>query len=101
MIPHLILGLFAAIVKMSAEHQITHWYAVMDISLLRLLSRFGINFTLIGGPVEYHGVRQACFGGVDEVLAGIWEKHPKIWQLITANGEAWPAPANHVLSAAE
>jgi len=99
MIPHLILGLFTAIVKMSAEHHITHWYAVMDVSLLRLLVRFGINFRLMGEPVEYHGLRQPCFGSVDEILAGIWEKRPDIWQLITDNGAAWDAPPNHVMSA--
>ena len=54
-IPHLILGLFVAIVRLSAQHHITHWYAVMDVSLLRLLNRFGINFMPIGGQVDYHG----------------------------------------------
>jgi len=92
-IPHLILGLFIAIVRMSAEHNITHWYAVMDVSLLRLLSRFGINFIPIGGPVNYHGLRQPCFGSVDDVLAGIWSQRFDIWQLITADGVVWPAPS--------
>jgi len=91
-IPHLILGLFMAIVRMSAEHNIAHWYAVMDLSLLRLLSRFGINFIYIGDPVDYHGLRQPCFGSVDDVLAGIWTKRLDIWQLITADGAVWPAP---------
>jgi N-acyl amino acid synthase of PEP-CTERM/exosortase system len=98
-IPHLILGLFTAIVKLSAEHRISHWYAVMDVSLLRLLSRFGINFRPVGGQVEYHGLRQPCFGSVDEVLAGIWVKRPDIWRLITADGTVWPAPAKQVLTA--
>jgi len=92
LIPHLILGLFVAIVKLSAEHHVTHWYAVMDVSLLRLLSRFGINFIPIGEPVDYHGLRQPCFGAVDDVLAGIWGKRHDIWQLITADGSVWPAP---------
>ena len=96
-IPHLILGLFVAIVRMSAEQNITHWYAVMDLSLLRLLSRFGIDFVPIGDPVDYHGLRQPCFRSVDEVLAGIWRKRLDIWQLITADGTVWPAPANHSL----
>jgi N-acyl amino acid synthase of PEP-CTERM/exosortase system len=96
-IPHLILGLFVAIVRMSAEHNITHWYAVMDESLLRLLGRFGIDFAPIGDLVDYHGLRQPCFRSVDEVLAGIWKKRLDVWQLITANGAVWPAPANHVL----
>jgi len=91
-IPHLIVGLFVAIVKLSAEHHITHWYAVMDVSLLRLLNRFGINFMSIGAPVDYHGLRQPCFGRIDDVLAGIWNKRFDIWQLITADGAVWPAP---------
>jgi len=90
MIPHLILGLFAAIVKLSAEHHITHWYAVMDVSLLRLLTRYGINFVPVGGLVDYHGRRQPCFGSIDDVLAGIWNKRFDIWQLITADGSVWP-----------
>lgn len=98
-IPHLILGLFAAIVKMSAEHHVTHWYAVMDVSLLRLLNQFGINFRPMGELIDYHGLRQPCFGSVDEVLDGIWEKRPDIWGLITADGTVWSAPADHAVSA--
>ena len=96
-IPHLILGLFVAIVRMSAKHDITHWYAVMDVSLLRLLSRFGIHFVPVGNLVDYHGLRQPCFGSVDEVLAGIWNSRLDIWQLITVDGSVWPAPANQAL----
>ena len=92
-IPHLILGLFLAIVQMSKEHGITHWYAVMDRSLLRLLAKFGIHFNTLGDPVNYHGVRQPCFGPVDEVLAGIWRTNFEVWQLITDDGVLWPAPA--------
>src|SRR3569832_956630 len=38
LIPHITVGLFAAIVRMSAEHHIRYWYAVMEPSLLRLLT---------------------------------------------------------------
>ena len=92
MIPHLILGLFTAIVRNSAENNIKYWYAVMDVSLLRLLERFGIKFLPLGGIVDYHGLRQPCIGSVNEVLAGIWRKRPEVWELITENGEIWPAP---------
>lgn len=89
---HLTLGLFAGIVRMSAEHGITHWYAVMEPALLRLLSRFGIELTHISKPVKYHGYRQPCYAAIDEVLAGIWRKAPDVWKLITDNGDTWPAP---------
>ncbi|WJW74468.1 PEP-CTERM/exosortase system-associated acyltransferase [Thiohalobacter sp. IOR34] len=90
--PHLTLGLFQAIVAMSAEHGITHWYAVMEPSLLRLLTRFGIVFRPIGELSDYHGLRQPCMGVVDEVLEGIWRKRRDVWTLITENGRTWPAP---------
>ena len=92
LIPHITLGLFTAIVRMSAQNDITHWYAVMEPALLRLLSRFGIVFRPIGGIVTYHGERQPCFASVDEILLGIWYKRPDIWALITDNGQAWALP---------
>lgn len=95
-IPHLILGLFTAIVRNSAENNINYWYAVMDVSLLRLLGRFGIKFLPLGGMVDYHGLRQPCIGSVNEVLAGIWRKRPEVWELITENGKIWPAPDNEM-----
>jgi len=95
LIPHVTLGLFAAIVQMSAANNITHWYAVMEPSLLRLLTRFGIEFTPIGEPVDYHGLRQPCFGSVDQVLGGIWEKRQDVWELITGDGADWPPPAKY------
>ena len=95
-IPHLILGLFTAIVRNSVEYNINYWYAVMDVSLLRLLGRFGIEFLPLGGLVDYHGLRQPCIGSVNEVLAGIWRKRPEVWGLITENGAIWPAPDNNM-----
>jgi N-acyl amino acid synthase of PEP-CTERM/exosortase system len=91
-IPHLTLGLFVAIVKMSAEHGITHWYAVLEPSLLRLLARFGIELTYIGEPVEYHGYRQPCYASIDQVLAEVYKKCPDLWKMATEDGTLWPAP---------
>lgn len=94
LIPHLSLGLFAAIVRMSAENNITHWYAVMEPPLLRLLTRFGISFIPIGGVVDYHGQRQPVYNSAHDVMDGIWKVRPDVWQLITGNGSQWPAPDN-------
>lgn len=101
MIPHLILGLFTAIVRMSAAHKIGIWYAVMEPSLLRLLERFGIQFVPIGGMVNYHGMRQPCYGAIDRVLAGIWQRRRDVWRLITDGGTTWPKPDKRLLTASE
>ncbi len=92
MFPHISLGLFQGIVRMSAEHDIKFWYAVMEPPLLRLLTRFGIRFTPFGPLMDYHGLRQPCFGNADEILAGIYFHRRDVWDLITDSGRTWPSP---------
>jgi len=92
MFPHITLGLFQGIVSMSAEHGITHWYAVMEPSLFRLLTRFGIRFVPVGPLADYHGLRQPCFGVADEILSGIYDQRRDVWELITDGGRVWPPP---------
>ena len=89
-LPHTILGLFAGIVRLSAAYGVTQWYAAMEPTLLRLLSRFGIYFEKIGPVVEYHGRRVPTLGGVDKVLAGIYRERPDVWEVITDRGRVWP-----------
>lgn len=85
--PHITMGLFKAIVKMSAEHGITHWCAVMEPTLLRILARFGIQFDPVGPLVQYHGWRQPCVAATDRVLAGIYHQCPEVWEFITDAGK--------------
>ncbi len=90
LLPHITLGLFAGIVRMSAQHNITHWLAVMEPTLLRFLMRFGIHFRKIGPLIDYHGKRQPAIGVVDEVLAGIYAQRKDVWETITDYGRIWP-----------
>lgn len=89
-LPMATLGLFRAIVEMSAAKGVNHWLAAMQPTLLRHLSRFGIYFQPIGPRVEYHGRRQPVIGVIDEVLAGIHRERPDVWALITDYGALWP-----------
>lgn len=94
-LPHISLGLFAAVMRMAHYHGITHCYAVMEPALLRLLGRFGVIFHRIGAEVEYHGLRVPCLGTMDESLPNIRRVCPPVWDLITNHGE-WainPPPA--------
>jgi N-acyl amino acid synthase of PEP-CTERM/exosortase system len=86
-LPHISLGLFAAVMRMMHGHGITHFYAVMEPALLRLLSRFGIVFHRIGPDVDYHGIRVPCLSNLDEVLPSIKQTAPAVWDLITNRGE--------------
>lgn len=93
-LPHISLGLFAAVMRMAHDHGITHCYAVMEPALLRLLGRFGVIFNRIGRDVEYHGLRVPCLGTMDEALPNIQRVCPPVWDLITNEGE-WASTLPH------
>jgi len=84
--PHITLALIACLVKISAEHDIEYWYAVMEPALLRFLSALGIHFTQIGPLIDYHGKRQPGIIKVGDLLDGVAEKNPDIWQMLTFRG---------------
>lgn len=86
-LPHISLGLFAAVMRMAHAHDISHCYAVMEPALLRLLGRFGVVFRRIGPDVDYHGVRVPCITSADEVMPNIRQVAPQVWDLITNRGE--------------
>lgn len=80
------LGLFKAIVRMSAEQGITHWLAFMEPSLIRLLGRVGIRFNAVGPLIDHCGKRHACVEDAHRVLEGIRQMRPDIWDFITSQG---------------
>jgi N-acyl amino acid synthase of PEP-CTERM/exosortase system len=84
--PNITLGLMNGIVRMSAEHGITEWFAVMEPTLLRLLARFGIYFSPIGPMVNYHGMRQPCHVIVEKLLDRVHKERIDVWEFITDNG---------------
>ncbi len=86
-LPHISLGLFAAVMRMAHEHRIAYCYAVMEPALVRLLGRFGVVFQRIGPDTEYHGVRVPCFTSANDVLPNIRQVAPQVWDLITNRGE--------------
>lgn len=85
--PHVTLGLFKAIIAMSAVHKVEYWYAIMEPALIRLLQRFGIYFVNVGPLVDCHGLRQPCIGRVDEMLEGIKHHSPLVWEFITEGAD--------------
>ena len=87
LLPHLTVGLFAGILRIARQEDITHCYAVMEPALLRLLRLFGVRFDTIGPDVEYHGLRRPCLAEIDQMLAGIERTDPDVWDLITDGGK--------------
>lgn len=91
--PYITLGLFAAIVRLSVQNDVSHWMAVMEPALLRLLRRFGITFTHVGELVEYHGRRKPVLARMDTLLEGIRRERPDVWNFITESGRYGGAPS--------
>lgn len=89
--PYISLGLFAAILRMSVKHGITHWMAVMEPAQLRLLKRFGVEFDHVGPVLEYHGRRRPAFTEAASLIEGIRQRRPDVWSLITDAGRYLPA----------
>jgi N-acyl amino acid synthase of PEP-CTERM/exosortase system len=88
-IPHITLGLMTMTLRLALPNNVRFVCAVMDPALLRLLSRFGIHFQLLGAQVDYHGWRQPCYAAVPTLLAGIEAERPDVWDVITDRGRLW------------
>jgi N-acyl-L-homoserine lactone synthetase len=84
------LCLVRGIVQISAEGDLTHWCAIMERSLLRLLRATAIHFVPVGPAVEYHGIRQPAVCGVGTMLSRMKLEQPLVWAFITHNGTLWP-----------
>lgn len=89
-IPDTSIGLMQAMVAMSANAGASHVCAVVEPRLLRMLARLGIHFIPLGPPVIYHGLRQPCYSGIDELLARAWVERRDVWEVMTRDGELWP-----------
>lgn len=89
--PYISLGIFAAILQMSVRHGITHWMAVMEPALLRVLKRFGVEFDHVGPMIDYHGRRRPAFTEAASLIERIRARRPDVWSLITDEGRYLPA----------
>ncbi|MEX2455388.1 MAG: PEP-CTERM/exosortase system-associated acyltransferase [Rhodospirillaceae bacterium] len=85
-LPHMTLGLIEWLVRVSVRDRLSHWCALMEPALLRLLSRIGIHFQPIGGLVEFHGMRQPCVAELAPMLDRMYRERSDIWCVVTANG---------------
>jgi N-acyl amino acid synthase of PEP-CTERM/exosortase system len=88
--PHPILALVAGLMRMSVEHNITHWFSVMDPSLNRLLGLYSLQFDAIGPLTDYHGPRRPYCLDLIKMLDRMHKNHNPIWELITDFGRIKP-----------
>ena len=84
--PLMRLGLIQGLVRMSRQHGITHWCALMEPTLLRMLGAMAIRFRPIGPLVEFRGRRQPCYINVTDMLESVMHERPAFWEMITDGG---------------
>jgi N-acyl-L-homoserine lactone synthetase len=80
------LGLVQLLLRLSLMHDVTHWAAMMQPSLLRMLAMMGIEFVPVGPLVSYHGLRQPCGCEISPMLDSLYRKYPAHWQVVTDGG---------------
>ena len=88
--PLLRLGLVQGLVRMSRDAGVTHWCAVLERSLLRLLRMTAIHFLPVGPCVEFHGLRQPAVAHVGGLMARMEQEQPAVWSFVTDGGRHWP-----------
>lgn len=87
------LALMQGVVRVSGQAGLTHWCAVMERSLLRLLQMTAIHFQPVGPQVECHGTRQPATGEIGSVLERIQREQTPVWQYVTRGGRLWSPQA--------
>jgi N-acyl amino acid synthase of PEP-CTERM/exosortase system len=90
MLPLLTFGLIRAVAMMTLAGGVTHIVAMMEPALLRMLGRLGIEFHLIGEPVEHHGTRQPGWAAMAHLADKVRQSHPGLWELATDGGRSAP-----------
>ena len=90
------LALIQGAVRMSAEAGHTHWLAVMEPTLIRLLRATGIHFTAVGPLVDYHGLRQPAVAELGPTMARLAKEQPVVWDFVTDGGR-WYSDAAETL----
>lgn len=82
------LCLFRGLVEVSAELGLTHWYTIMDGTLLSLLRATGIHFVPVDPIGHYHGTSHLAVCRIDNMLDRMKLEQRCLWEYITSNGAA-------------
>jgi N-acyl amino acid synthase of PEP-CTERM/exosortase system len=80
MTPYITFGLICGVLEICAEYGIAHVCAVMEPALIRILSRFGLDFEPIGDLAEHHGVRQPCVARLEDLIEQNRTGSTLLWQ---------------------
>lgn len=88
--PFPVLGLLAGVIRLSAQEDVTHVYALMEPLLNRLLRRFSLHFDPVAPVIDYHGMRQAHLSILADVMFRTFHERKEVWDLLTDGGRFLP-----------
>ena len=77
------LGLMQGVLAVSRELGLSHWCALMEHSLVRLLQATGVQFAPLGPMVEAYGLRQPSIAAIDMTMASGRRQRPDYYRFIT------------------
>ncbi|RYF10123.1 MAG: GNAT family N-acetyltransferase, partial [Oxalobacteraceae bacterium] len=83
--PAVRLLLLRGILQASQDMGLTHWCALMEPGLIRLLSLTGLQFNAVGPLVEAYGQRQPCWAHIDHAVSRGRTSHPHFYQAVAAH----------------
>lgn len=90
--PHPMLAIAVGIIRTCIQHNITHWFSVMEPALNRLLGLYDLQLDPIGPLADYHGPRRPYYADIRKVLERMHTNNPQVWELVTNHGEIQPTP---------
>lgn len=82
------LMLVRGLVLLSQQTGISHWAAMMERTLLRLLRASSIHFSPLGPEIEYHGLRQPAACCVSDMLERMGDEQPAMHSFIRVGGRS-------------
>ncbi len=81
----IIFGLYREMYKESKKRGITHWFALMERSLWRLLNLHGFDFIEIGKEVDVYGPVKPYLAEIAKIERELKEKKPEIYEYFCVN----------------
>ena len=83
---YITFGLIHDLLQIAIERGLHYVTAVMNPSLLRIVTNLGVEFKPIGAPVEYHGIRQPCVARVSRLIEQLQKNFTLLWQFCSSPG---------------
>jgi N-acyl amino acid synthase of PEP-CTERM/exosortase system len=89
----IMLGIYRTIYQVSKRQSITHWFAAMEKSLVRLMRRFHFAYTPIGPELDYYGCVTPYMVAISSIEQALYEHCPATFEYFTNGLEPEFLPA--------